>query len=103
MSTLNVFVTAVTKGSGISKKSGAPRPYSFAQVHYLVPAKGFVNDDNNIQKLGYEEKTISMKDDQALFNQFGSVNFPCNLQLIMDSDPENPSRNIVTDFADVAK
>lgn len=62
-----------------------------------------MNDDNNIQKLGYEEKTISMKDDQSLFNQFGSVQFPCNLQLIMESDPKNPSRNIVTDFSDVAK
>lgn len=100
MSQLTVFVTAVTKGAGISKKTGTPKPYSFAQVHYLVPAKGFVNDDNNIQKLGFEEKTISMKDDQSLFNQFSTAAFPGNMTLILESDPENPSRNIVTDFAD---
>jgi len=100
MSGLTVFVTAVTKGAGISKKSGAPKPYSFAQVHYLVPAESFVNDDNNIQKLGLEEKTISMKDDAALFAQFGNVEFPVNLNLILDADPKNPSRNVVVDFAD---
>jgi len=98
MSGLTVLASAVTKGSGISKKTGTPKPYSFAQVHYLVPAKSFVNDDNNIQKLGMEEKTISMKDDSVLFAQFSDIQFPCNLKLILDADPENPSRNIVVDF-----
>ncbi|MGF1863280.1 hypothetical protein [Photobacterium profundum] len=101
MANLTVFVSGVTKGSGISKKSGTPKPYSFANVDYLIPAKNFQNDDNDIRKLGMEVKSISMKDDMNLFAQFGSVSFPCQLNLILEANPENPSQNIVVDFADV--
>lgn len=98
MSGLTVLVSAVTMGSGISKKSGQPKPYSFAQVHYLVPAKDFQNADNNISKLGLEEKTISMADDKALFAKFASLSFPTQLKLTLAADPENPSRNIAVDY-----
>ncbi|MBD8514472.1 hypothetical protein Q4491_04390 [Photobacterium sp. 2_MG-2023] len=99
MSGLTVLVSGVTMGKGISKKSGQPKPYAFAQVHYLVPAKSFLNDDNNINKLGLEEKTISMSENASLFAKFGELTFPTQLKLSLDADPENPSRNIVVDYA----
>lgn len=98
MTKLTVNCCGVTMGSGVSNKSGSPKPYAFAQVHYLISAKNFQNDNTNIQKLGCEEKTISMKFDQSLFNAFSSVEFPCVLELHLDADPENPSRNIVCDY-----
>lgn len=100
MSKLTVVVVGVKLGAGTSNKSGTPKPYSFASVSYLVPAKGFQNDQHNIQAAGYEVKDIDMANDPQLFAKFqNGCQFGQEVNLIMDANPENPSRNIVVDFS----
>jgi len=105
MSTLkNIVVLSVKLGSGISKKSGQPKPYKFANVTFLKQAEDFINDDHNIQMGGYEAKEVNMSFDVGLFQNFKTncpFLVPVNLEL--DADPDDPARNIVTGFSLVAK
>ena len=95
----NVTVIATKFGSGTSNKSGQPKPYKFANVSYLKQAEDFINDHHNIQCAGFEVKEVNMSFDQALYQKF-RTNCPFGqpVNLILDADPENPARNVVTDF-----
>ncbi|MEL6117798.1 hypothetical protein P0Y67_21615 (plasmid) [Photobacterium sp. SP02] len=99
MSTLTVLAMGASMNKGISRRSGSPRPYNFAQVDYLVPAKTFVNEEHDMQKCGLEKKGIPMKEDLTLLAKFAQLTFPVELKLTLEADPENPSRNIVVDYA----
>ncbi|MBY5949313.1 hypothetical protein [Photobacterium rosenbergii] len=98
MTTLTVMVTGAVLGSGISKKSGSPKPYQMANVMYLAPSESFQNDDHNIQRCGMQEKQIPMVFNQNVYAQFAQLSYPLQLQLILEPDPSNPTRNVVVDF-----
>jgi len=100
MSTLkNITILSVKLGSGTSSKSGQPKPYKFATVTYLKHASDFVNDQHNIQQAGFDTKEVSMPFDIGLFNNFKSnCPFLVPVNLMLDADPENPARNIVSGF-----
>ncbi|WP_322784246.1 hypothetical protein [Photobacterium obscurum] len=100
MTTLTVMVIGAVLGSGVSKKSGSPKPYQMANISYLAPAEGFMNDDHNIQRCGMDVKQIPMVFDNNVYAQFARVEYPVQLQLILEPDPKNPTRNVVVDFAD---
>jgi hypothetical protein len=94
----NVVVTSAKFGSGTSNKSGSPKPYKFANVSYLKEAKDFLNDQHNIQMSGFDVQEISMSFDAGLYQKFQSCPFGQPVNLLLDADPDNPSRNIVVDF-----
>jgi len=99
MSKLKVTILSVAMGAGTSSKSGQPKPYKFSTVAYLNPASDFLNDQHNIQKCGFEVKEVSMAYDAGLYQHFKS-NCPFNneVYLLLEADPENPARNIVSGF-----
>jgi hypothetical protein len=105
MSTLkNITLLSVKFGSGTSNKSGQPKPYKFANVTYLKAAKDFINDQHNIQMAGFEVQEVSMAFDIGLFNEFkANCPFLQPINLMLDADPENPARNIVSGFESVGK
>ncbi len=100
MSTLkNVIVIGAKLGTGTSNKSGTPKPYQFANVTYLKNAEPFQNEQHNIQMAGYDTQEINMIFDNNLFVQFrDTCPFGTPVNLILDADPQNPSRNVVVDF-----
>lgn len=98
MSNLTVTVIGVKRGSGISKKSGTPKPYSFCQVEYLKAAKGFSNDDHNIRVYGFQTATINATDSTELETALSKIPFLQPVDLILGADPENPQNNIVVGF-----
>lgn len=99
MSHLTVKILKVTLGAGTSMKSGAPKPYSFATVTYLVPAEDFSNESHNIQSAGFEPKEIDLVFDQAMFEKFKKgAKFLCDIDLVLSPNPKNASRSMVTDF-----
>jgi hypothetical protein len=100
MSTLkNITILSVKFGSGTSSKSGQPKPYKFANVTYVKPATDFINEQHNIQQAGFETQEVNMAFDIGLFNQFkANCPFLQPINLILDADPENPARNIVSGF-----
>ena len=95
----NITVLSVKFGSGTSNKSGQPKPYKFANVTYLKPAKDFINEQHNIQQAGFDIQEVNMAFDIGLFNEF-KTNCPFlqPINLMLDADPENPARNIVSGF-----
>lgn len=101
MSTLTVLAIGVVMGNGTSTKSGTPKPYQFANIQYLIPAKDFSNDNTNIQRAGKDMREINMSFDQTLFNKLKGINYPATLELQLEANPENPERNIVVDFESV--
>lgn len=105
MSTLkNVTVIAAKMGSGISKKSGSPKPYQFANVTYLKQAEDYINDDHNIQSSGFDTREVNMAFNKDIYLKFkNSCPFGQPVDLILDADPENPARNVVVDFQLVSK
>ncbi|NQZ89071.1 MAG: hypothetical protein HRT54_15955 [Colwellia sp.] len=100
MSTLkNIIITSVKLGSGTSNKSGSPKPYQFANVTYLRTAKDFISDQHNIQMAGFETQEVNMAFDVGLYAEFkNGCPFLTPVDLILDADPENPARNIVSGF-----
>ncbi|MCJ8318742.1 MAG: hypothetical protein MJK12_03860 [Colwellia sp.] len=95
----NITILSVKLGSGTSNKSGAPKPYQFANVTYAKQAQDFVNDQHNIQMAGFETQEVNMAFDITLFNNFKqNCPFLTPVNLILDADPENPARNIVSGF-----
>lgn len=100
MSTLkNIIVVGAKFGSGTSNKSGSPKPYQFANVTYLKVAESFTNEQHNIQMSGFDTQEINTLFDVGLYEKFkSSCPFGQPVNLILDADPQNPSRNIVVDF-----
>lgn len=97
---MKVILLSAANGKGVSSKSGVPKHYAFSSVSYLVPEKDFIQGDHNIQKCGYEPKSVSMLDNQDLYNKFKKItneNGICEVDLVLQPDPENMSRNIVSD------
>lgn len=86
-------------GNGISKKSGSPKPYQLQSLEYLVPAKDYIQGDHNIQKCGFEVKSVQMSHDQTLYSKVSAIANEgiAEVELTLSPDPENMSRNIVTD------
>ena len=100
MTTLkNIVLLSVKFGSGTSNKSGQPKPYKFANVTYVKPATDFINDQHNIQQAGFDTQEVNMAFDIGLFNEFKSnCPFLVPVNLMLDADPENPARNVVSGF-----
>jgi hypothetical protein len=94
---LQVIFLCASKGEGISTKSGLPKPYSFSYVEYLVPAENFIQGDHNIQKNGFESKQIEMVNSQEVFQKFNVVKPLTQVELVLNANPKDPSKNIVTD------
>ncbi len=95
----NVIVIGAKMGNGTSSKSGSPKPYQFANVTYLKNAESFVNEQHNIQMVGYDTQELSIVNDINLFERFkNECPFGKPVHLVLDADPQNPSRNIVIDF-----
>ena len=99
---LQVKLLCVSKGEGVSTKTGSPKPYSFAYVEYLAPAENFIQGDHNIQKSGFQAMQINMVNSQEVFEKFRVVKPLTDVELILSADPQNPSRNIVTDVKKLA-
>ena len=95
----NVIVIGAKFGNGTSNKSGSPKPYQFANVTYLKNAESFQNEQHNIQMAGFDTQELAVVYDAALFERFKShCPFGQPVHLLLDADPQNPSRNIVVDF-----
>ena len=95
----NIIVIGAKFGSGTSNKSGSPKPYQFANVTYLKNAESFQNEQHNIQMAGFDTQELSTLFDANLFERFKKeCPFGQPVHLLLDADPQNPSRNIVTDF-----
>ncbi len=95
----NVIVIGAKFGNGTSNKSGSPKPYQFANVTYLKNAESFQNEQHNIQMAGFDTQELAVVYDAALFERFKSqCPFGEKVHLLLDADPQNPSRNIVVDF-----
>ena len=95
----SVIVIGAKLGTGTSTKSGSPKPYQFANVSYLKTAESFANEQHNIQMVGYDVQELSALFDAALFERFKTqCPFGKPVHLVLDADPQNPSRNIVVDF-----
>jgi hypothetical protein len=95
---LHVQILGASIGAGTSVKSGTPKPYSFSFVEYLIPASDFIQGDHNIRKAGFEVKQIDMEYDEQLFKKIGGLPPLSKVALTLSANPENPSRNIVTDI-----
>lgn len=97
MSTMQVIgVVSVIKGSGISRKSGAPKPYDFAQLEYVVPAKSITKEETNIINYGFDVRNVGVMNNHAVIEDLKNIPFLQPVKLLLEADPENPSRNVVT-------
>lgn len=99
---LQVTILCASMGAGTSVKTGIPKPYSFAYVEYLIPAKNFIQGDHNIQKSGFEVKQIGLLNTQDVFQKFTLIKPLTEVELILSANPEDPSKNIVTDVKKLA-
>ncbi|WP_445398651.1 hypothetical protein [Zobellella sp. An-6] len=99
MSTMQVMaVISVTKGSGISRKTGVPKPYDFAQLTYLVPAKSITKEETNIINYGFDTRDLGVLNTPETIEALKNIPFMQPVKLILEADPENPSRNVVVSW-----
>lgn len=98
---MKVTMLGATLGNGISSKSGTPKPYQINSIDYLIPAKDFIQGDHNINKCGFEKKTVAMEYSTTLYNKVKQISVQhgvTEVELTLSPDPENMARNIVTDI-----
>lgn len=96
MSTMQVLaVISVTKGSGISRKTGIPKPYDFAQLTYVVPAKSITKEETNIINYGFDTRDLGVLNTPETIETLKNIPFMQPVKLVLEADPENPSRNVV--------
>lgn len=95
---LKVVVIGCEHSSGLSKRDD--KPYNFAQVNYLAKNEGWKSEKGSCSAYGLTVKQIAMMPDASLLAQFATIQdqFPCECELILDADPQNPARNIVVDI-----
>ncbi|MDX7763043.1 hypothetical protein SJS80_14145 [Aeromonas caviae] len=94
----SVLVTRVTHGYGVSRKSGAPLPYDFAQVEYLAPANNVNKPECNINSWGYEVRQLSLRNDAPTIKEMADCPKLVAIDLILEVDPQNPTRNVVVGY-----
>ncbi|WP_281547096.1 hypothetical protein [Pseudoalteromonas sp. PAR1] len=97
---MKVTLLSAANGKGISQKTGAPKHYAFSSISYLVPEKDFIQGDHQIQKCGFEPKSLNILDEQSLYQKFKNIldqHGICEVDLTLQPDPENMSRNVVSD------
>jgi hypothetical protein len=99
----NILVTRVTHGSGTSRKSGAPVPYDFAQVEYLAPATSINKPECVITNWGYEVKQLSLQNDSMVIKAMAECPKLVAVDLTLEADPSNPTRNMVTGWEPAKK
>lgn len=91
-----IMVLSVTHGVGVSRKSGAPKPYDFCNITYLVPATSIDRPECKITNWGFETKEMAAKP-EAL-----AVLADCPklkpISLLLETDPRNPAVNIVAGY-----
>lgn len=93
-----VLVTRVTHGYGVSRKSGAPVPYDFAQVEYLAVANNVNKPECNILSWGYEVRQLSLRNDAPTIKEMSDCPKLVAIDLILEADPQNPTRNVVVGY-----
>lgn len=98
MSKLTAVIIGAEHAQGLSKKDN--KPYNFANVYYLKQRKAWSNDKGASQVVGAEQASIEMNPSPALLEQFKTIEaqLPCEVELHLDINPENPQRNWVVDF-----
>jgi hypothetical protein len=94
--TLIVVVAGCEHSVGLSKKDDTP--YNFAQLNYLVPNTGWKSAKGHCKAYGLTQKQMSMSANPTLLAEFDKIQFPARCVLTLEPDPENPQRNLVTDF-----
>lgn len=93
-----VLVTRVTHGYGVSRKSGAPVPYDFAQVEYLAPASNVNKPECNIHSWGYEVRQLALRNDSMTIKEMSDCPKLVAIDLVLEADPQNPTRNVVVGY-----
>lgn len=94
----NVIVMCVTHGRGVSRKSGSPKPYDFAQLEYIVPATNVDMAECNITNWGFQSKQFPVKNDPTVLAHLAVCPKLVPVTLILESDPRDFSKNIVVGF-----
>lgn len=88
---------------GVGKDS--KKPYAMARLNHLTPIKSWKNENGHSSVAGFEcNDRLAFNVDvtnQALIHRFLGLEYPVDLDLTFEPDPENPTRNIVTDFKEV--
>ena len=93
-----VIVMCVTHGKGISRKSGSPKPYDFANLEYIVPADNVDMAECTIRNWGFQAKSFPVKNDPAVLAHMAVCPKLVPVTLILESDPRDFSKNIVVGF-----
>ncbi len=96
--TITVVVAGCEHSVGLSKKDDTP--YNFAQLNILTPNQGWKSAKGQCKAYGLAQRQMPMSANPALLAEFDKIQnqFPVKCVLTLEPDPENPQRNLVTDF-----
>lgn len=90
-----IVLARVTHGVGVSHKTGKPVPYDFAQAEYLAPASNIDKPECKISSWGFELKQIGIRNDVMTIKAMSEAPKLVEINLILEPDPQNPTRNVV--------
>lgn len=89
---MKVLVLGVSRMSGVSHKTGSPKPYDMTRIQYAVPIQPVQSENRTLIGSGYEPQDLDL--DPAALPQFAEVKFPIILDLDVQPNPSNLRRNI---------
>jgi len=86
---MKVTVLNAQRASGISKSNSE---YDICTVTFCVPVNPTRSERRTVQGFGYNAQEIAL--DPAALPQFSKLNYPCEVDLVIEPDPRNINRNM---------
>lgn len=93
-------ITGFSHSKGNAKATG--KPYNMAKLQRLVEIRPWKNENGEGRAAGYhtDERTgfDVYSEDVQLVNKLLMASYPCTMELTFEPHPDDPTRNIVTNF-----
>jgi hypothetical protein len=92
---MKVTVLNAQRARGVSAKNNSE--YDICTVAFGTPVQTVHRDNRQVVGYGLNAQEIGL--DPAALPQFAKLNFPCEVDLLIEPDPRNINRNICKGIA----
>jgi hypothetical protein len=87
---MKVLVLNVQRARGISQKNS--REYDICTITYCTQVENVSRENRQVTGYGYNASELGL--DPSALPQFSKVDFPAELDLLIEPDPRNMNRNL---------
>ena len=92
---MKLKVLSVSRRAGVSfKKVATGTPYDICSLVYMISIENQKTANSEFSGFGFETRELPISDPKVI-DQFSELKLPCDVEVDVQPDPRNPSRNVV--------